>query len=150
MRRFSSRSMRRIPRQGFEWTRVLGLGMVALAVLLVTDADYPVPRPGSPESSAAEAPRLAPRPLAPIGDCARASLEFTWDWQGADIVCELVVLDQDLEPIWVSAPTAAHRVPAEPSLRALLHEDAPYYWLVRAADAGDATRRSATLFRPRG
>lgn len=142
--------MRRIPRRRFEWTRLLGLGMVGLAVLLVTDADYPVPRRGSPQSSAGAPPRLEPRPLAPIGECARASLEFAWDWRGPETACELVVLDEDLTPIWVSPPTRARRVPAEASLRALLSDGACYYWMVRAADTGDPTRSSATLFRPRG
>src|SRR5262245_13131284 len=117
--------------------------MVAIALWLACDPDYPVPRaqlaaggasdtrPGTrPSRPAAHA--ACPQPLEPRGVAARAALTFRWQWSGPPAEWRVVVLDEALEQIVGFRGTSTNSAtPASDSL-ALLPRGLRGHWLVEA------------------
>lgn len=90
-----------------QWTKLLGILLVALALRLALDPDYPIPREKMREmerKAALESPMsrpslLAPEPLSPQGDVRRLDLRFHWQWAGPSVDWTIVVFDDNLERI---------------------------------------------------
>lgn len=90
-----------------QWTKVFGIFLVAVAVRLALDPQYPLSRERirELERRAAEEfpmsrPSLrSPEPLAPRGETAVSDLRFRWQWSGPEVEWTVVVFDDNLEKI---------------------------------------------------
>ena len=137
--------MRRPPVRSVQWTKLLGFAMVTLAVVLVMDPDYPIPRKADAKASAAPREGLAqearPRALSPRGNCAADALDFTWEWDGPPLRWRIAVLDAHLEEVWSSTAEGC-RAPASAELLSRLRPEQPFYWFVEASSHGRRVRCS--------
>lgn len=141
--------MRLAPRRKFEWTRLLGLGLVIMALVLVTDPDYPIARgagpAAAPGSSASRRVVLMPSPLRPRGRCA-PDPEFAWSWRGPAMAWRVAVLDANLEEIWAAAAGSATTLRPGPELLAWLQPGAAYFWRVVATGEAPTPRSAPASF----
>ena len=76
----------------------MGLLLMAGAGWYVANPDYPVPP--EPSNTSAE-PRvvLLPEAVTPVGEAEFEGLEFTWSWEGSEVLWDLVLLDAALEEL---------------------------------------------------
>ena len=127
----------------------MGLGLVVMALVLVTDRDYPIARGAglvaSPGSSASRRIVLMPTPLRPRGACA-ADLEFGWDWRGPTMAWRVAILDANFEEIWSAAAGRATTFRPGPELFAWLEPGVPYSWRVAASDQAPTPRSAPAPF----
>jgi hypothetical protein len=128
--------------------KLLGVLLVALALRLALDPDYPVPRPLVPADLEAPVRPIArvPELVAPLGPSAREAFEFRWRWSGASVPWRVVVLDDDLAPIVEGVATAEGRLLPDATMRARLPEDAPMHWFVEAELNGRTVRSAVVPF----
>ena len=138
--------------KSLQWSKVVGAGLVALAVCLLLDPDYPLSKQELERMAAAQTrpsapvPVRAPKPLAPLGEQSADSLEFAWAWEGPTRAWRIVVLDAALDPVGEMRVGSGSRVPADAALLARLHAGASFHWFVEAADAGGPPRSALAPF----
>lgn len=128
----------RAPKE-LSWNRVLGVLLMALALGLALDPDYPLPRDEIPSIDVpADLLTKFPVTVAPIG-AIRGSLEgFRWNWQGAARSWQVVVLDESTEELFRSPPISGDSwIPVDDELEGVRH-DRRLYWYV---SSGDGPRR---------
>jgi hypothetical protein len=126
----------------YEWTRLLGVVFVLIAVWAVTNPDWPVSRvqeaPPAPARSHAW-----PHAVAPVGEHALPLPAFEWRWDGPPTPWELVLLDEsyaELAAIPVGAVLTWHPTP---EMAAKLAPGRHYHWFVRATVDGKAIKSTA-------
>lgn len=126
------RSERSVPWR--EWTRGVGLLLVALAAATALGPDWPM--------SAAELERrvqrwaLDPRPSGELEDVPG---RFEWGWRGEPATFELLFLDRELAELAVVAVGAVTSWVPTPEMAARLREAGQFYWVIRATTRGGVT-----------
>jgi hypothetical protein len=131
--------------RGIQWTRPVGIVLIAWALSLALDPEYPVARDATPVSSAetpAELERGRPVAASPKGRCDRVE-EFAWRWDGAPTTWCVVVLDADLDVVHRSLPGADLRLAVDGALRRILARGGRFTWFVESSAA--AAVRSAPI-----
>ena len=134
-----------------QWTKLAGVLMVAIAVWLACDPDYPVPRDQLHAGAGSDAHRnaasrahtrstLRPEPLEPKGAVARAGLTFRWHWSGGSTDWRVVVLDDALEQIVEFCGTSTNSTTLGDDSLALLPPRLVGHWLVEARHGGQVLR----------
>ena len=126
------------------WHKWVGILLVALAVHLAIDPDYPVPRKRG--ELPASRPRTAPSAETPVGECAADEVEFRWRWDGPSVAWRVVVLDDDLEPIATANATSPSSLSADPALRAQLRDGEQMHWYVEGTFEGCVVRSAVVPF----
>ena len=139
-------------RRGSRLWRPLGLVLIAAAVAVALDPEYPLPRSVPTPSSAPGQGLLVPSPVSPrgsfTGDVTADAVRFVWsqgghsgegDGQATDLY--IVVLDEQLEEIARQRVAGDHYV-ATGALGQRLCSGAQFHWQLLAV-RGESRGRSA-------
>ena len=126
--------------------KILGLALIAVAVALALDPDYPITRDGSHSSaeSDGELGSGTPRPVHPIGASSEQSIEFRWEGEGR---WHLVLLDEHLEVLFRTPPIDGARHLAGPEMSLILQRGRRFHWLVESADRPELRSAPVPLLR---
>jgi hypothetical protein len=134
------------------WSKLVGVVLVAFALRLAVDPDYPIPRDemartqarrsGAPRrepggtASRPSSSRMLPEALAPRGPVRRSELTFRWQWSGDPAEWRIVVFDDSFEQVVeFRVGSACSHTPAAGSLSRLA-SGVSGFWLVDASIAG--------------